>query len=190
MSKQKPDAPAPSGERSLKAELESTQNLGKIRDILFGNQARDFDQRLSSIEERLRGELEALREDTAKRLQSLETFVKRELDGQVDKIRSQNDARLEQHKKLRTELGDLSDDVNRRLEQGAEKLERAQRELREELLSNANSLRDEQQAQSKRLNASLNEQTGQLGESKLSKTDLAAMLSDLAHTLSGEAEGA
>ncbi|MFI5179118.1 MAG: hypothetical protein ACHQO8_11165, partial [Vicinamibacterales bacterium] len=55
-----------------------TGNLDKVRDILFGGQARDIDRRFQRIEERLLKETADLKDDVRKRLSALEQFMKQE----------------------------------------------------------------------------------------------------------------
>ena len=51
-------------------------NIDKIREILFGGHMRDYDRRFSRVEEQLVKESLELREDTRKRFEALEAFVK------------------------------------------------------------------------------------------------------------------
>jgi hypothetical protein len=61
--------PSPDGDKHEAA------NVDKIRDIIFGSQMRDYEKRLSRLDERLTADALALREDTKKRIDTLEAFV-------------------------------------------------------------------------------------------------------------------
>ena len=50
-------------------------NVDKIRDILFGTQMRDFEKRFSRLEETVAKQMETMREDMTKRLDTLSSFV-------------------------------------------------------------------------------------------------------------------
>src|SRR4051812_14459636 len=60
--------------------LNEANNIDKIRDILFGVQMRDYEKRFSRLEERLLKESADLRDETRKRFDSLENFVKSEFE--------------------------------------------------------------------------------------------------------------
>ena len=60
--------------------LDATQeNLDRVRDILFGAQIREQNHRREEFEQELANRLAAFEEDSRKRLESLELFVKREI---------------------------------------------------------------------------------------------------------------
>ncbi|MEL7238087.1 MAG: hypothetical protein AAGK78_04430, partial [Planctomycetota bacterium] len=48
------------------------ESLEKVRDILFGSQQRDNEERFGLLEDQIAADLQALRDDTRKRLDSLE----------------------------------------------------------------------------------------------------------------------
>ena len=58
---------------------EGAGNIDKIRDILFGSNMRDYEQRFSRLEEALKKESADLRDTTRRHLEALETFVHTEL---------------------------------------------------------------------------------------------------------------
>ena len=76
-------------------EAEGPGNVDKIRDILFGTQMRDYDGRFSRFEERLLKETSDLREDTKRRIATLEGFVKAETQALADQIKAEQGERLE-----------------------------------------------------------------------------------------------
>jgi len=59
--------PAKTTESSDTNELD---NVDKIRDILFGNQMRDFDRKFHQLEERISSELDSLRKESALQMES------------------------------------------------------------------------------------------------------------------------
>ncbi|HVL16976.1 MAG TPA: hypothetical protein VM387_03225, partial [Gemmatimonadales bacterium] len=68
------EPPAPSPVPDVQPE-----SLDKVRDILFGGQMRAVESRLQGIEERLRQENEVLRADFARQVESLDTFIRSEV---------------------------------------------------------------------------------------------------------------
>ena len=70
-------------------DITDSGSVDKIRDILFGNQMRDFDRRFSHMEERLIKSTQDLRDETHKRLEALELFFKKELDALKARLKSE-----------------------------------------------------------------------------------------------------
>ena len=56
-------------------------NVDKIRDILFGNQMRDYDRKFNQLEERIANDLSTLRKESALQIESLQTFLQSEIMG-------------------------------------------------------------------------------------------------------------
>ncbi len=68
----------PANGRHINGEAENgpgVENLDKVRDILFGSQMRDNERRFGRLEERLAKEAGDLRDETRKRLDSLEVYA-------------------------------------------------------------------------------------------------------------------
>ena len=65
-------------------------NVDKIREILFGGQMRDYEQRFADLEDRLTRSVEQASRNLEKRLDRLDTYAKRELEklAKEDVIRS------------------------------------------------------------------------------------------------------
>ena len=70
--------------------LDPTQNVDRIRDIIFGSQMRDYDSRFQRLEERLAFEGAAMRSDLQKRLDALEAFMKGEVESMTNRLRAEN----------------------------------------------------------------------------------------------------
>jgi hypothetical protein len=64
-------------------------NLDKIREILFGTQMREYEKQITRLEERLVKECSSLRDDTRKRLDSLETYIKQEVESLTELAKKQ-----------------------------------------------------------------------------------------------------
>ena len=60
--------------------LDESQNVDRIRNILFGSQMRDYDGRFQRLEERLVRDAAEVRSDLQKRLEALEAFMKGEVE--------------------------------------------------------------------------------------------------------------
>ena len=77
---------APRGKDASEAE-----SVDKIRDILFGHQMRDYDKRFKRLEERLLNEIKELREATSKQMESVEAFIKKEIELLNQQLKAEQD---------------------------------------------------------------------------------------------------
>src|SRR5262245_47900030 len=82
------------------------ESLDKVRDILFGGQMRAVDSRLQGLEERLRSDHEALRADFVKQVESLDAFIRSEVQLLGERLASERAKRTEELKSLAAEIKD------------------------------------------------------------------------------------
>jgi hypothetical protein len=118
-----------SAERSqIAPEAESVEEVGRIRDIIFGQQMRDYQQRFDALRrdlERLQGELDRLRQqltdqdgDQSKRLGALRQET-RDADEALRSELRETAARLTDEKTDRSVLADLLIQLGANLKGGA-----------------------------------------------------------------------
>ena len=188
-----PDRPRTSGpaagiddDARLAAADAGGASLDKVRDILFGQQSRDYERRFSRLEERLLKDTADLREDMRKRLETLEQFVRRETESLVERIGRERDERLTGAKELTRELKDLSQTHDRKAADFDEQLARSQRESRQQLLDQQNRLGEEIRQKADDLLAAIAREAAELRTEKVDRAGLASMLSELAMRLNNE----
>ena len=177
------------GDSSLGADagtLTETSNIDKIRDILFGVQMRDYEKRFSRLEERLLKESSDLRDDTRKRFEALEAFVKSEVEALSERLLAEQRNRDESVQNLSRELQDTGKSLERKLGQFDEQTARAQRELRQQILDQSKSLSDEIRQKADELSALLDRQVADLGNAKTDRAALAGLFSEVALRLNNE----
>ena len=82
---------SPAGEQ-LVTPLDSGEpgpgSIDKIREILFGTQARDYDKRLTGLEDRILKELAAMQEETRRRFDAFEQYFRNEVDALSNRLRT------------------------------------------------------------------------------------------------------
>lgn len=165
---------------------DEVNNVDKIRDILFGNQMKDYDAKFSRLEERLQAEAVELREDLKRRLASLEAYAKGEFAALTELVQSEKDERQQADKGLSTELKDHIKIWEKRSQQFEAQNEKAHRELREQLLNEANRLGEEIRQKTKELAVSLGREADSLRSSLTPRQQLAEILAQMALQLRGE----
>lgn len=161
------------------------RNVDQIRDILFGGQMRDYERRFQEMIQKLDLEAQRLRDDFERRSGAIE----KRLDEQVDKL-------LKQLHKEVNDRGQALDDLESRVQQAA-------RTARTEVNNTMASLQQDIGRGDERLRAAtaeLNAAIKQLSDAatgaltgardelraeKVSREDLAAMLTEVALRLKG-----
>ena len=76
------------------------QSIDQVRNILFGAQTRQFDQRLAQMDDKFNKQLAELRNETLRMIDSLETYVKKEVSSLADDLRNEGETRSEAVDKL------------------------------------------------------------------------------------------
>jgi DNA anti-recombination protein RmuC len=166
------------------AEMADTGSVDKIRDILFGNQMRDFERRFSQMEDRLVQATVDLRDETQKRMEALETFFKKELDALKQRVKTESEERADGDSRLNDELKSASSSLKKGIVQVEEKLSESATELRQQILEQSKSLTAEIQSKSEQASASLHSSTSALDEAKIDRSALAEYFIEMAMHLS------
>jgi DNA anti-recombination protein RmuC len=187
-----PTSPAKATETGKVAEtLESLEppshnNIEKIRTILFGNQVREIEARFARIEEQLSKDLAELRSDFRRRSDALEAYVRQELDAVSERMSGEYGERSTQLSELQSSLEDLGKGLDKRAHQLDEQMTKANRELRQQVLTQSKQLRDELEASVAEISALVERELKQIRTDKTDRSALASMLTDLAARLSAD----
>jgi len=115
-------------------------NIDKIRDILFGGHIRDYEKRFMRVEERLTKESLDLREDTRRRFESLEQFIKSEFAALAERLQAEQHTRDEAMQGVWRGVHDTGHSLSTKLAELNEQSERAQSNLREQILAQSKDL--------------------------------------------------
>jgi uncharacterized membrane-anchored protein YjiN (DUF445 family) len=163
-------------------------NLDKIRDILFGTQARESDARFAALEKRLAQETDELRNELNRRFESLESLLRREIAALGERLYAEQQERNAvatglaeaQHSAVQMfdeKIAHLINQVNERHQEVNQKIDYHANALAEQLRQ-----RHEESAQ-------MLERTAQeLRANKADRASLAMFFADIAHKLNPEAQ--
>lgn len=166
--------------------VETTGNLDKVRDILFGAQLREVEKKLQRLEEKLHKELSDLREDVRRRSDAQEQKVKLELDALSDRLRSEREGRDDAVLGVHNALKDHATATQKRHAQIDEQIGRAQRDLRQQIADHSSTLAEEIRRRSEELVGLLSKSVSELREEKTDKRALVALFGELALRLNGD----
>ncbi|MEO6393630.1 MAG: hypothetical protein ABIP75_17400 [Pyrinomonadaceae bacterium] len=164
------------------------ENVDKIRDILFGTQMRDYDKRFARLEERLLKEATDLREDTRRRFDTLEAFIKKEFEALGMRLAAEKTARTDDVQHLSEGMKDLARTSERRSAQLEDQLNQGHSELRGHILEQSKTLSDEIKNRHDDLHGLLNREVDGLRDEKTNRTDLASMFNEVALRLTKDSK--
>jgi len=161
-------------------------NIDKIRDIIFGSNMRDYEQRFAHLEEALRKESLDLRETTRRHLEALEAFVHKELAALEVRLNTERDERSESHSRLAAELSASSSAIHRKIGEMENHEAQAKREIRNDLLQQSKELTDAIRSKGEELIALLERRAQELHHAKTDRVALAAMFNEVALRLTDQ----
>lgn len=173
-------------QRSADAELAGGGNIDKIRDILFGVQMRDYEKRFARLEERLIKEAADLRDETRKRFDALELYIKQEFESLTERLTVEQNARGEAVETLSQGIKDTARTFEKRTAQMDEQSSKSQRELRQQILDQSKSLNDEIRQKYEELTAALQREAADLRTDKTDRSALAALFTEVAMRLNND----
>ncbi|TFI50977.1 hypothetical protein BLD44_028760 [Mastigocladus laminosus UU774] len=155
-------------------------SLDKVRDILFGGQMRELEKKFTRLEDRLIKECASLRDETKKRLDYLENYIKNEIEAVNSQVKTEQSKREEAITILSEDQKGINLSIERKLSQFDEQTATKTRELREQLLSQSQSLQDDIRQKYEEILALLQQESQEIRAEKTDRSTLAAMFTELA----------
>lgn len=168
------------------AKAQSGESLDKVRDILFGSQAREYEKRFTRLEERLLKEASDLRDELRKRFDSLEVYTRKEVESLAARLKTEHEQRAESAKEISRELKETSRTFEKKTGQLDEQLTISQRELRQQILDQSKSISEEIRKRHEAMAATLERATAELRDEKTDRAALASLFMEVAMRLNNE----
>ena len=166
--------------------MDESQNVDRIRDILFGSQMRDYDSRFQRLEERLGLEANNLRWDIGKRLEAIEAFMRGESESLGTRLASEQAERSQALERLGRDLAETARHLNERITQLDNQMAKEIRDLRQLVLDQTKALSHEISEKHNQLKGSLDHEAQQIRGAMTGREALADMLSELSLRLKNE----
>jgi endonuclease III len=160
------------------------ESIGKIRDILFGNNISEIDKRFNSVEQNLQEMITTLKDEIQKKLHSFDDYFKSEISTVLDQLKKEQATRNQAVDKLNKEL----EKVNQAIEAGNDEMKANIRDVRAKMMDHYKENADSISALDKELKKLISKEVNQLTDSKVDRKALAVMLSDVALKLSESKE--
>lgn len=166
--------------------VEQSGNVERIRNILFGNQMRDYDARFQKLEERLATEAKELRADLQKRLDALEGFMKGELEATSGRLHAEHHDRAQALERLARDLNETARGLEGRIANLDERSAKDLRDLRQQLLEQSKQLSAEIKERHEQMKAGLDQEAQQIRGAMTGREALAEMFNEVALRLKNE----
>jgi hypothetical protein len=179
-------AEASSGIPSQAGVLTGAGNVDKIRDILFGAQMREYEKRFIRLEERMLKEFGILREDLKKRFDSMESYVRKEVELLNDRQRTEQNDRSTAIQEISKEFKDSATTLDKRIIALEDQHSKRARELHDQILAQSKSLSEEIQQKHEAMSAVLEREARELQSDKVDRSNLSELLMEMAMRLSNE----
>lgn len=161
-------------------------NIDKIREIIFGGHMRDYDMRFTRLEARLAKESADLRDDTKRRFEVLEMYIKREFEALAERLQTEQHHREESTQSLSRALTETGQALEAKLVKFDESSARGQRDLRTQILDQSRTLSEEIRQKHAEMSTALEREVADLNHEKPSRSHLASMFTELAARLNGD----
>lgn len=166
--------------------VDESQNVDRIRNILFGSQMRDYDGRFQKLEERLVRDAADVRGDLQKRLEALEAFMKGEVESMTNRVRAENSERNQALGKLTNDLAETARGLELKISNLDQQAAKDIRDLRQQLLEQSKTLSGDIKEKHDQMKAGLEQEAQQIRGAMTGREALAEMLSEVSLRLKNE----
>ncbi|MGD1907960.1 MAG: hypothetical protein ACFB0C_18500 [Leptolyngbyaceae cyanobacterium] len=165
--------------------IEAGGNIDQVRDILFGNQIRDYNGRF----EKLEADLVALKEDTRDRIDQTRDSVLTELRAMTatleKKLKALDQNHEEEADSIRQEVGRVSQKLTNNVQRLDEAIDAQVADLRRDLLTSKDNLHDAMRELRTQVMEGLEQHVNKLQDAKVSRDSMAELLMEMAMRLKG-----
>jgi hypothetical protein len=168
------------------APITPTENVDKIRDILFGASMRDYEKRFSRLEERLLKESSDIREDIRKRLGDLESYIRQEIESLSERITAEARTRTETTERVSNDISELSRTLEKRAQLIEDQYTKGQRDLRQQMLEQSRQIGADIARNTEVTAAQTEKGFAELRNEKTDRATLAGLFTEVAMRLRNE----
>ncbi len=161
-------------------------SIGQIRDILFGNQMREYEKKFSRMEERILKESAELRSDFSKRFEALNNYVRQEIADLAERLKGEQEKRAEAIQKLAQDLAAAAAALERKAEEMEKQLEKSNTEWRRQLMEQSHALSEDMDRKYEQTAADLVQTARELRENKIDRGMLADLFIEVAMNLNSD----
>ncbi len=170
----------------LEGNLGERDSVDRIRDILFGAQVRQFEQKFGSLEDTMRKEIVNLKDETRKTIETLEKYTKKEFESLVTQLKTEQTERSDSANELSGKLDNLNKTLDKKISRLDEKTNAGQHDLQEQILQQSKNLMKEIQQAHTEITAALKKAVEELRKEKTDRIALGNLLNEMGLRLKEE----
>lgn len=173
----------PQGQAAM---LAGSGNVDKIRDILFGNQMREYEKRFGRLEEKMVKEVSNLKDELRKGFDSLESYVKKQLELLSDRQKMEQDDRSAAIREVSKDLKETATGIEKKISNLEDQLNKRARDLHDQILMQSKNLSEEVQKKHEAITSTLEREARELQNDKVDRSSLGELLMEMALRLTNE----
>ena len=161
-------------------------NIDKIREILFGSNMRDYDTRFARLEAAVVKEASDLRENTRRRFENLESYIKSEIESLHTRLKAEREERADALGQTSRDLRQTEDTLKKKIRDLEDQTSSADSAIREQILNQSHVLTDDIRALQSEINGLLEKRFQELNHGKTDRAMLAGLFTEVAMRLKNE----
>lgn len=161
-------------------------SVDRIRDILFGAQVRQYEQKFGILEETIRKEAANLHEATKKSVEALENYTKKQLESLNSQIKAEQKERADVMKEFSRTFENSDRNLEKKLNTLDEKANSIQNDLQEQLLQQSKTLIKEINQKHEEVMMALKKAAEELRKEKIDRLTLGNLLNEMGLRLKEE----
>ena len=169
-----------------KGQAGDRDSVDRIRDILFGAQVRQYDQRFHGVEETIKNEVTKLRDETRKANETLEHYAKKGLESLTAQIKAEQKERSDSNNDLSKMLDNLNKALDKKISRLEETTNAGRLDLQEQILQQSKKLLQEIQQLNAELTAALKKAVQELRKEKTDRIALGNLFNEIGLRLKEE----
>ena len=158
-------------------------SVDKIRDLLFGNQMQDYDQRFAKLEGRFLQRFKDIESETARNLGAFESNAKKQVDSLASQLRDEKDQRADADKEIERLLRDQNQAMEKRIRSISDQLSQLDRDISDRITRETQSLRDEIKQKNADIVQTIEQMFAELSGVKTDRSLLAGLFVEVAKCL-------
>lgn len=169
-------------------EGEEEEQISRVREILFGSKSRQLEGSLNELESKMRAEHSLIRKEFHERFDSLESYLKGEVQALLEQLEREGTTREDSVSKLQDKLAETGEELSKKASELHKRMDESERKLRDEILQARQRLTDDLQERTQDLSDKLHEESKHLRKGKADRSTMAALLTDMASRLNSDEE--
>jgi len=175
-----------SKKKTSKKPMTTAEDVDQIREIIFGGQMRDYDSRFKILQEELQAITDSMRADFQRRVETLNKSLKTSNDEISSSFNKEQSARRDTAQSIQDEISSLKANTQADFDHLENMVEQKTKQLTEHHENTQQDLDQRLSHQIDSIKKRFDHQIAELTERKVSREELAGLLTEVALRLKGD----